>query len=348
MKLFHISHTDLDGYGCQLITKEYFKEGFFYNANYGIEVKLSIKKVLEQILEYKEDEILILISDLNLTFPESKDLDRDVNNLIKDGYKIKLQLLDHHISGQKSSETFPWYYLDAKRCATKIVYDYMFEEYEGFDCNTSVWLKPLVDTINAVDIWLEHEVKNFEFGKVLMSMITKVREINNILFADLNRDFRCRLLKEAAKYLDVVDGYIKLDNDVHFIKKDFLKLNDKDDTLDNLSATYLVKTLADVKDDLTVTYKGHKGLLTYCLGSISIPANAFLRANPEYDFFIDINKKGNASFRADGKVDVALLAAKLANGGGHVNASGGKFDDFKEVIDYCEVRIYIQNKLDKI
>ena len=27
MKLFHISHTDLDGYGCQLITKEYFKEG---------------------------------------------------------------------------------------------------------------------------------------------------------------------------------------------------------------------------------------------------------------------------------------------------------------------------------
>ena len=348
MKLFHISHTDLDGYGCQLITKEYFKEGFFYNANYGIEVKLSIKKVLEQILEYKEDEILILISDLNLTFPESKDLDRDVNNLIKDGYKIKLQLLDHHISGQKSSETFPWYYLDAKRCATKIVYDYMFEEYEGFDCNTSVWLKPLVDTINAVDIWLEHEVKNFEFGKVLMSMITKVREINNILFADLNRDFRCHLLKEAAKYLDVVDGHIKLDNDVHFMKKDFLKLSDKDDTLDNLSATYLVKTLVDVKDDLTVTYKGHKGLLTYCLGSISIPANAFLRANPEYDFFIDINKKGNASFRADGKVDVSLLAAKLANGGGHVNASGGKFDDFREVIDFCEVRTYIQNKLDKI
>jgi uncharacterized protein len=348
MKLFHISHTDLDGYGCQLVTKEYFKEGFFYNANYGVEVKLSIKKVLEQILEYKEDEIFILISDLNLTFQESRDLDKDVNDLIKDGFKIKLQVLDHHISGKKSSETFDWYYLDDKRCATKIVYDYIFEEYEGFDSNTSDWLKPLVDSINAVDIWLEHEVKNFEFGKVLMSMISKVREINNILFADLNRDFRCYLLKEAAKYLDMVDGYIKLDNDVHFIKKDFLKLSDKDDTLDNLSATYLVKTLVDVKNDLTVTYKGHKGLLTYCLGSISIPANAFLRANPEYDFFIDVNKKGNASFRADGKVDVALLASKLANGGGHVNASGGKFDDFKEVIDYCEVRTYMQDKLDKI
>ena len=348
MKLFHISHTDLDGYGCQLITKEYFKEAFFYNANYGLEVKLSIKKVLEQILEYKEEEILILISDLNLTFQEAKDLDADINKLTNDGYKIKLQLLDHHISGKKSAETFSWYYLDDKRCATKIVYDYIFEEYEGFDSTVSSWLNPLVNAINAVDIWLEHEIKNFEFGKVLMSMITKVREINNILFADLNREFRFYLLKEAAKYIDEIDGHIKLDNDVHFMKKDFLKLNDKDDTLDNLSATYLVKTLEDVKDDLTVTYKGHKGLLTYCLGSISIPANAFLRANPQYDFFIDINKKGNASFRADGKVDVALMATKLANGGGHVNASGCKFEDFREVIDFAEVKTYVQNKLDKI
>ncbi len=348
MKLFHISHTDLDGFGCQLITKEYFKEGFFYNANYGLEVKLSIKKVLEQMVSYKDEEILFLISDLNLTFQESKDLDKEINNLIKDGYKIRLQVLDHHISGKKSADSFYWYYLDDKRCATKIVYDFMFEEFDGFDIETREWLSPLVNCINAVDIWLEHESKNFEFGKVIMSMVSKVREINNILFADLNRDFRIYLLKKASTYINQIDGYIKLDNEVHFIKKEFLRLNDKDDTLDNLSATYLVKSLESIKEDLTITYNGHKGLLTYCLGSISIPANAFLRANPEYDFFIDINKKGNASFRADGKVDVALMATKLANGGGHVNASGCKFEDFKEVIDYSEVKIYIQNKLDKI
>ena len=86
MKFFHISHTDLDGYGCQLITKEYFKEGSFYNANYGLEVKLSIKKVLEDLLQYKEEEIFILITDLNLTFIEAKELDKDVNDLNR--YKI--------------------------------------------------------------------------------------------------------------------------------------------------------------------------------------------------------------------------------------------------------------------
>lgn len=348
MKLFHISHTDLDGYGCQLITKEYFKEGSFYNANYGIEVKLTVKKVLEEILDFKEEEILFLISDLNLTFQESKDLDKDISKLIEDGYKIKLQLLDHHISGKKSADAFYWYYLDDKRCATKIVYDYMFEEYDGFDFTVSSWLEPLVNTINAVDIWLDYDIKNFEFGKVVMSMISKVREVNNILFADLNREFRFYLLRQASTFLDQVDGHIKLDNEVHFLKKEFLKLDHKDDTLDNLSASYLVKSLIDVKDDLTVVFNGHKGLLTYCLGSISIPANAFLKANTDYDFFIDVNKKGNASFRADGKVDVSLMAAKIAGGGGHVNASGGRFEDFKESIDYNEVKNYVQNKLDKI
>ncbi len=346
MKLFHISHTDLDGFGCQLITKEYFKEGFFYNANYGLEVKLTIKKVLNEILLYKEEEILFLISDLNLTFQETKDLDKDISKLIDDGYKIKLQLLDHHISGKKSADAYYWYYLDEKRCATKIVYDYIYEEYKGFDFTVSSWLEPLVNAVNAVDIWLDYDIKNFEFGKVIMSMISKVREVNNILFADLNREFRFYLLKEAAKFLNEIDGHIKLDNSVHFLKKEFLKLGKKDDTLDNLAANYLVKTLVDVKDDLTVLCKGQKGLLTYCLGSISIPANAFLKANLDYDFFIDINKKGNASFRADGKMDVSLMASKIANGGGHVNASGGRFEDFKESIDYCEVRKYVQNKLD--
>jgi oligoribonuclease NrnB/cAMP/cGMP phosphodiesterase (DHH superfamily) len=348
MKLFHISHTDLDGYGCQLITKEYFKEGSFYNANYGIEVKLTLKRVLEEILAFKEEDILFLISDLNLTFQESKDLDRDISKLIEDGYKIKLQLLDHHASGKKSADTYYWYYLDEKRCATKIVYDYLFEEYDGFDFTVSSWLEPLVNAINAVDIWLDYDIKNFEFGKVIMSMVSKVREVNNILFADLNREFRFYLLKEASKFLDQVDGHIKLDNEIHLLKKQFLKLDKKDDTLDNLSASYLVKSLVDVKDDLTVVFNGHKGLLTYCLGSISIPANAFLKANTEYDFFIDVNKKGNASFRADGKVDVALMATKIAGGGGHVNASGGRFEDFKESINYQDVKVYVQNKLDKI
>lgn len=348
MKLFHLSHTDLDGYSCQLITKEYFKDGFFYNANYGLEVKLNLKKILQDIEPFKDENILFLISDLNLTFAESKDLDKNINELNEKGFKIKLQVLDHHATGQKSADQFDWYYLDTSRCAAKIVYEYFLDEYKGFTDEVNNWLKPLVDAVNAIDIWVDSEVKNFEFGKVLLSMVSRVREINNVLFPDLNRDLRLYLLKEASKYLDQENGNIKLDNNVHLLKKNFLNTSGVDDTIDNLSAKYLVSSLESLKEKLTVTYKEHKGLLTYTLGSISIPANAFLVANEDYDFFIDISKKGNTSFRADGKVDVSLLAQKLSNGGGHPNASGCKFDDFKESIDYNDVKKFVQDKLDSI
>ncbi|WP_417328055.1 DHH family phosphoesterase [Halarcobacter sp.] len=348
MKLFHLSHTDLDGFSCQLITKEYFNEGFFYNANYGLEVKLSLKKILEEIEALKDEEILFLITDLNLTLQEAKDLNKSIEALTADGYNIKLQLLDHHATGEKSAAKYDWYYLDIKRCAAKITYDYMLETYDAFDEETRKWLKPLIDSVNAIDIWLDHETQNFEFGKVLLTMISKVREINNVLFADLNREFRLHLLKEASSFLEKENGNILLDDSIHSLKKEFLNQDGVDDTIDNLAAKYLVHSLEGLKDELTVTYKGHKGLLTYTLGSISIPANAFLKANPDFDFFIDISKKGNTSFRADGKVDVSLIAQKLANGGGHVNASGCKFDDFKETINYNDVKKYIQGKLDSL
>lgn len=349
MTLFHISHTDLDGYSCQLLTKEYFKEAHFLNANYGTEVKLSIVHFLDYIkLNELKSEILFLITDVNLTLPEAKYVNNEVIKLNEDGYKIKLQLLDHHATGEKCAVKYDWYYLDTSRCATKIVFEYLKKEYNSFSEEKYDWVEPLVNAVNAIDIWLENETKNFEFGKVLLSMISKVREINNVLFANENRNFRIYLLKEASKYLKYEDGNIRLDNDIHSLKKEYLKLDEKDNTLDNLSAKYLVKSINDIKDKLTISYKDKKGILTYTLGGISIPANAFLKANKDYDFFIDISKRGNASFRADGNIDVGVLAEKLAKGGGHPNASGCKFDDFRDSINYKDIKNYIQDKLDKI
>lgn len=348
MKLFHISHTDLDGYGCQLLTKEFFKQGFFINANYGLEVKLSINKVLEKIQENLDQEILFIISDLNLTMGEAKELDKEISKLNAQGANIKLQLLDHHITGEKCAAKYPWYFLDTSRCATKIVYDYLFDEYEGFNEEENSWIKPLVDSINAVDIWLEHEINNFEFGKVLMRLVTQAGEINSMLFSEENRNYRIWLLKTAARFLNETNGHIALDDSIHFIKKEYLKLDEQNNTIDNLSARYLVQTLEKKKEELSVEYKGHKGLLTYTLGSISIPANAFLKSNEEYDFFIDISRRGSLSLRANGKLDVSQMAQKLANGGGHPNAAGAKLEDFHEIINYEDVKKYIQEKLKRI
>jgi len=347
MKFFHISHTDLDGYGCQLVTKKIFPNGMYLNANYGLEVKNAIKIVLEALLEYKNDDIFLLISDLNLTIDESKNLDKNIVKLNKDGFNIKLQLLDHHGTGSKSANKYDWYYLDTNRCATKIVYEYFKENYSEFEDKCEENFDILIESINAVDIWLEDSIY-FEFGKVCMSMIASAYEINNTLFSKENLNYRLYLLSKTLNYITKKDANIKLDEAIYSLKKEYLKLTSHDDTMDNLSSRYLVKMLVDKKDDLTVYCQGHKGLLTFTLGNISIPANTFLKANDDYDFFMDVSRRGKSSMRADGKLNVSDIASKIAGGGGHPNAAGMAFDDWTETTNYADVKKFIENKLQSI
>ena len=346
MEFFHLSHTDLDGYGCQLISQKIYPNGRYFNANYGLEVKTNLKIILDEISKLDNKDVFFLISDLNLSADESKGLNKDINRLNNEGFNIKLQLLDHHGSGQKSADKYDWYYLDVSRCATKITYEYFQTNYEEFDNLCEDGFDILIESINAVDIWLE-DSKYFEFGKVCMTMIAKAYEINNTLFANENRKYRLTLLKNTLQYVTQEDGNIKLDEQVYYLKKEYLKDDQANDTMDNLSSRYLVKMLDDKKEELTVYYKDHKGLLTFTLGGISIPANTFLKANPDYDFFVDVSRRGKASMRADGKLDVANLASKIANGGGHPNASGMAFNDWKETIQYSVVKEFIQNKLER-
>ena len=346
MKLYHISHTDLDGYGCQFISKKVFDDVVFYNANYGLEVKLFIQDALQKIeQEDKTTDIFLLITDLNLSVDETKNLDSHISRLINGGYNIKLQLLDHHGTGKKSADRFDWYFLDTSRSATKITYDYFYKHYQEFHKYCDEDFNQLIKAINAVDIWLEDD-ELFEFGKVCMSIISKSYEINTLLFSNKSREYKFFLLEKAMKFVNQPNGHILLDEAIYHLKKEFLNITDKNDTIDNLSSSYLVDALEDKKDEFTVYYNDKKGLLTYTLGNISIPANLFLKSNPSFDFFIDISRRGKAGFRANNKLDVSLLAQKLANGGGHPNASGAAFDDFKETVLYDEVKEFIQNKLD--
>lgn len=78
------------------------------------------------------------------------------------------------------------------------------------------------------------------------------------------------------------------------------------------------------------------------MGGVSVLANLFLKQNPEYDFYIDVNPRGNVSLRANGNCDVSAMSKELFNGGGHKNASGGKIDGFKESFAYMDIKAQIQ------
>ena len=335
--IHHLSHIDLDGYSCQLIMKFTPYEIMNYNANYGPEVRSKLDLILENIKNNKAS-ALILITDLNLSADESRWLNNKIIELNENNKDVKLTLLDHHGSGQDSATKYKWYFLDTDRCATKITYDYAKEH---FEFNEPGWMNKYVNVVNAVDLWKKEEHENFEYGKVCMRLVNETKELNRVMFAKEDQNYKLSLLQEASKYLNEDNAHILLDEKIHSIKKEFFK-TDENDTLDNLSTTYIVKLLGDMRKTNTIYYKGYRGYLSYGVGNTSIVGNGFLVAYPEYDFIVDVSYRGAMSLRADYKVNVSTISKEWANGGGHPNAAGGRISGFKEQYHYDKVKQQIE------
>jgi oligoribonuclease NrnB/cAMP/cGMP phosphodiesterase (DHH superfamily) len=336
-KIYHLSHTDLDGYGSQMVTNHYFKSIQFYNSNYGREINERFNEIFNDIQKDKNSKNIILITDLNLTPEQAKDFDSRVKIAAED---IMIVLLDHHKSGQDCANDFEWYYLDDSRCATKITYDF-FSNIYGKDKK----LSKFTDVVNAVDIWLDDK-DEFELGKVCLGLVSGAREINRIMFPSENSQYLFKLLTKIQPYFDSDKSHIVLDENIHKIKKDILKTK-KDDTLNNLISTFNVRLLTKNRDKMSIKYLGYKGILTYNIGNVSVIGNDFLKANQDYDFFMDITSRKTVSFRANGAVDVSRMAANLANGGGHPNASGGLFSGFKDSFIYANIKKQVNDLITK-
>ena len=331
MKIYHLSHTDLDGYGCQYVVANYFKNCEFYNSNYGKEIEERFDEIIQKIEANPNELALILITDVNPIDSVCEDFSNRVVKL----ENAKLLLLDHHQTGKACMEKYPWYLLDSSRCATKITYDF-FSKIFGEDKELSL----MVDIINSIDIWLSDN-KHFELGKILMQIIASSKEINRVMFAKQNHAYMFFLLNKAKEFFHLNEPHIALEDATHKIKKEFFKSN-KNDTLCNLISDYLVRILSENKEDYTIYYKDKKGLLVYDIGNVSVIGNDFLVKNPEYDFFLEINPGKKISLRANNKIDVSLFAKTAFNGGGHANASGGIFSSYKDSNVYS--KIYEQTK----
>lgn len=340
MKFYHLSHTDLDGYSAQLVSKFYLKDVKFFNSNYGREINEKFNQILAQINENlaknSAEKSLVLITDLNLTKEQCDEFSSALTNK-----NAKLFLLDHHQSGAECAENFEWYFLDNSRCATLITYDFFAGIYGG-DENLGEFCK----MVNAVDIWLKDD-RYFEFGKVCLGLVANAKEINKIMFPHLSNDYIFYLLQKANEFMWDSAAHIKLDDAVHSLKKSYFYAG-FDDTLSNMISAFIVKHLSLQKEFFSINLGEFQAILTHNIGNTSVIGNDFLVANPEFDFFMDISSKKTLSLRANGKVDVSLIAAKFFSGGGHKNASGGMFGAFKDSFDYENIKSQVQNHINKI
>lgn len=331
--LHHLSHTDLDGYSCQMVSAHYFDSIQFYNSNYGKEINECFNQILAAIQTSTSEKHIILITDLNLTMDQAKEFESKVSICDKE---IMMFVLDHHKTGQECADAFEWYFLDSSRCATKITYDF-FSALYGKDEKLSHY----VDVVNAVDIWLENEPE-FELGKVCMGLVSGAKEVNKVMFPEENTQYIFSLLNQAQEYFSCQEAHIALDDAIHSMKKSFF-VSTKNDTLSNLVSAYNVILLTQNKEKMQISYKEYKGILTYNIGNVSVIGNDFLTANPDMDFFMDITSKKTISLRSNGKVDVSKIAAQIANGGGHYNASGGLLSNFKDAFIYDNIKSQVMS-----
>ncbi|WP_456485514.1 DHH family phosphoesterase [Hydrogenimonas sp.] len=343
--VYHLSHTDLDGYACQFLTSHCFENIHFQNSNYGDEITGRLKLFFERILTDPASEILLLVTDLNLSLQQCEFIEKQREKIegFRKGLTLQIQLLDHHGSGKDSAQKYEWYYLDTTRSATKITYDWLIEKY---DCKEIEKYEKIVDAINAIDIWLsDHE--GFEFGKVLMGAISSSREVGRALFDTEDRAHKFHLIESAHGMIDENGAHIQLDNEMHAIKKAFFAGDRDDDTLDNLVADYLTDLLTAKKEALKIHYRDKTGVLTYGIPNISVIGNAFLVKNPDIDFILNISPNGSISLRSDNRADVSEIAATLAGGGGHPNASGGRIGNFKDMYSYQDIKKFVQALIDE-
>jgi oligoribonuclease NrnB/cAMP/cGMP phosphodiesterase (DHH superfamily) len=284
------------------------------------------------------DDAWWIISDLNLSVDECTQVEALIVDAKNAGINVKITLLDHHISGKDASEKFEWYYLDNDRCATKITRDFFADKYFK---QLPDDLIELTNAINAVDLWHEDDAL-FEFGKVLMRVITETKEIPQLMFPNERSAYKIEALKMAAKFLGKQDAHIALDDAIHSLKKSYLII-DKNDVIDNLSSFKITSLIEKNLDKYTVTYGEARGVLTMGLSNVSVIANAILERNPDRLFVIEYTGKGSVSFRASGAIDVCAMAQKIANGGGHKNASGGKLALGREFFVYEDAKLALQN-----
>ena len=342
--VFHLSHIDNDGYGCQMLTTLSHPNVKMYNVNYG-----DINKAIEEIaidIKKEDGKVLFLITDLNLTDVDAKAVDK-----LKGGL-VDVFLFDHHVDKFNNSDHYDWYYLDTTKSATMIVYDWLVSHGKayGFNLPNLKYLKEYVRAINAADIFLESDPL-FKLGRTLASITERLMVmLPNALY---NKNAICLetiingryALEEMSDFMDNEEYSqvrVRLDNiSIPLIKvamiselvsetkgADYYNNNyTLADLVVELLTEHLLRNRYDNTYYITVNDVIGKCIIVDKIPFLSDVAKSFLN-RCDYDFVMIAGTDGSGKFSLRSKGFDVNAVASLFGGGGHIQASGMKLNDW--------------------
>lgn len=309
---YHISHNDLDGYGCQLLANEVIKDIEFFNVNYGKE----LQEVLDRIPLMLNQGDMLLITDLNLSEEQCAKLDLAATNI-----NFKIHLWDHHISGEKQAAKYDWYYLDTSMCATAITY----QELQGMFIMSNEKLNNLTDLINTYDMWKEDN-SQINISKSLNQVFNENKNSFPEELKDEERLFLFYIIKEMSDNLfkyDINEAENRIYSMIFKYFHTYCSFNNT--PLHILRIQFFYEKLMARKTQHVFEFNGLICEVYFGLSSIFQEFSSIrLNADNSLGFVANINNKGYISFRTkkDG-INLSELSKKYFSGGGHAKASGG-------------------------
>lgn len=295
IKLF--SHTDLDGYGCNLIMKILFdNEADCENLNYDT----VNERILEFINteEYKEYE-LIYITDISVNEEVAKVIDDKVNN-----EKLNIMLLDHHPTALYLNK-YEWVTVDIERdgektSGTRMLYDFC-EEAIKIIANDGIINKNdffnLIENIRKYDTWLWKEKYND----------IKPKQLNDLFYLLGADRFIDNLLRGVRFATNVVDD---------FIEDNKLLLELQQEKIDK----YISKKNKEI---IQYNIDGYNVGVVFAEQFQSELGNKLSEMNPQYDLIVMIGDKTISYRTVKDNINCGEIA-KLFGGGGHPKASGSQ------------------------
>ncbi len=325
--VFHLSHTDLDGYGAQYMIQEAGLRARFFNADYH-EIPRAIGRLMEAV-ERQAGEATVLVTDLNLTPEQAADLERRVEAL---GPRVHLQLLDHHGSGREAAERFDWYFLDTEKCATLLTFEACAHL---MDARHRERMEQRARFIDVGDRWLK-DSEDFTRAIFLIGLVMENDHLAPTL-TDLKRAYRFNLIDGFFDRMEEGLTLEALERSLYDIRKGFLKgrvekriFNDAElplkDKYHRMSAELL-----DLDDVPLLEIDGHRAGLFF-----NWPHDVFrgvimelMERQGRMDMAILVRGNGRMSLRANPGTDVSRIAAEYFSGGGHPGAAGGTLGDVR-------------------
>lgn len=340
--LYHLSHVDLDGFGCQYITSHLNNEVHFFNCNYGGE-KGQILNIKESIQE--NEDYLVLITDLGLK--------KEFCELAENLFGENILLIDHHDSGRKMPNIFDWYYLDTSKCATYLTYEYFKE---SLPSNNVEDLEIFSKVVNATDMWLMND-PFFNQSLCLSEISIELKQFYPTV-KDLEHNYRFYIYRNIMNMINNGEEAFTIESNFNFITQNFL--------IENMDSEF-IKSNAFILKHKLFRYQYEKAMerensfsnieIDGYKGKVFLEANGgfFQMASTWYnhevgdvDFVINIKQFRDSlklAFRSISEdIHLGDICKKYFNGGGHPKASGGDIS-LEKRIKIDEYIPYIENYL---